>query len=215
MPILAKLGRTKPDLVEFASGFWDLRHFSAVDQRYGQPFHHELSEERLEWYTDRLVQAFSDLGTLFPHAKLLWRPLYTITTADWAAPARSIALERLANRVVTALNASPDAAAVKAALFRGISGRTAGKKAGEARREIGGGGGSSRDLKGITTGFLNRVYERIGSKERLEVFTPAFAKRASLHGRLAIDPWTSIVRGQEPLASNPGGYVWADIILYE
>lgn len=155
------------------------------------------------------------MGTLFPHAKLLWRPLYTITTADWAAPARSIALERLANRVVTALNASPDAAAVKAALFRGISGRTAGKKAGEARREIGGGGGSSRDLKGITTGFLNRVYERIGSKERLEVFTPAFAKRASLHGRLAIDPWTSIVRGQEPLASNPGGYVWADIILYE
>lgn len=212
LPILAKLGRTKPDLVEFASGFWDLRHFSAVDQRYGQPFDHELLEDRLEWYTDRLVQALSDLGTLFPHAKLLWRPLYTINTADWAAPARSIALERLANRVVMALNAFPDAAAVKAALFRAISGRTEGKKAGEVRREI---GGSSRDLKGITTGFLNRVHERIGSKERVEVFTPAVARRASLHGRLAIDPWTSIVRGQEPLASNPGGYVWADIILYE
>ncbi|GAA5880590.1 hypothetical protein JCM3774_004745 [Rhodotorula dairenensis] len=208
LPILSKLGRTSPDLVEFASGFWDLRHFAAVDGRYGQPLDRELSPDRLEWYTDRLVQAFSDLGALFPRAKLFWRPVYTITTADWAAPTRSIALERLASRIVTALNTSPDAVAVKADLLRAISSRTKGKDS--QRSAI-----QARGLDSVTTHFLNRMHERIGSKERLEVTAPASWTRASLQGRLEVDPWNSVVRGQEPLDTNPGGYVWSDIMLYK
>lgn len=196
-------------MVEFASGFWDLRHWAAVDERYGQPLDRELSPDRLEWYTERLVQALWDLGALFPKAKLLWRPVYTITTADWAAPTRSIALERLANRIVTALNTSPDAVAVKADLLRAISGRTAGNKDSKE------GGIGTRSLDRVTTHFLNRVHERIGSKQRIEVTAPASSKRSTLRGRLEIDPWNSVVRGREPLDTNPGGYVWADIMLYK
>ncbi|GAA5985228.1 hypothetical protein JCM10908_002576 [Rhodotorula pacifica] len=216
LPILAKLGRTSPDLVEFASGFWDLRHFAAVDRHYGLPVERELSPERLEWYTDRLVQAFSDIGALFPKARLLWRPLFSLTFADWAAPVRSIALERLAARTVTALNVTDDAEAVKTNLLRAISGRPAGKERARGlfvkRRDTP--APEARSLPGFKADFLNRVHERIGDPGRLP--TPSRnAQPVSLRGRLEIDPWPSIIRGREPLEANPGGYVWVDVFLYE
>ncbi|BGP55604.1 hypothetical protein JCM8202v2_003209 [Rhodotorula sphaerocarpa] len=216
LPLLDRLGRPRPDFIEFASGFWDLRHFAALDGRAGQPLSGELSTERLVWYLQRLVQAFSDLSVLFPRTRINWRPLYDAPEYDWAHPVRSAALERLARQTIKALNKAQDVATAEQALLRALGAPARPGRAGRARPN--GPRRSDRtsvrpQRRSITkAGFLNQVKERIGSSDRVQ--DRELSGHADLRGLLSVSEWSSVMRGRDMLAT-PGGYVWGDMMLYE
>lgn len=104
-PLLHSLER-KPDLIEFSSGFWDLRHFAAIDHATGQPTNSDLTEQRLEWYSTRLRQALVDLSRSFPNTHFLWRALLQTPNYEATAFSRVAALDQLSRVVVSELNRS-------------------------------------------------------------------------------------------------------------
>lgn len=215
-----RLERPKPDLVEFASGFWDLRHFAAIDGRFGLPLDTEVSEERLFWYARRLIQAFSDIATLFPSTLILWRPLYTTPQFGWAHPVRAAVIEQLARQAVTALNESSSFAAAEASLLRGLreGSSGAGERDRTARPRRSGKAFAGRlksPEKGSKAGFLKLVKERIGTWDRLHNAQQPAGSGKSIRGLLRINEWSTVLRGRERLEANPGSFVWADILLFE
>lgn len=89
----------------------------------------------------------------------------------------------------------------------GLSGRSA------SRRPV-------KDRMSSKAPFLNRVKERIGSKERVKDVRLG-DDDTSLRGMVRVDEWGALMRGQEHTMNNvhtpslPGGYLWGDIMLYE
>ncbi|GAA6060106.1 hypothetical protein JCM10212_003514 [Sporobolomyces blumeae] len=222
LPILDSLNRTRPDLIEFSSGFWDLRHFTALDELAGIDPWTELTADRLSWYSERLTRAFADLADVFPQTPLLWRSMHQTPEYANTPPARVAALDALSRKVVAYLNESRTVGDAKARLdlllwsdssdsFEDKRGIRNGDE--RPRRKTFKNRGNSRAR------FLNKVKERIGSTERVRDF--AFGNyESSLKGMITIDEWGTLMRGQEHSMNKvhtpplPGGYLWGDVMLY-
>ncbi|GAA5996508.1 uncharacterized protein JCM10292_003016 [Rhodotorula paludigena] len=251
LPLLDSLNRTRPDLIEFSTGFWDLRHFAALDELAGKDRYGELSTERLAWYSARLTHAFADLGSAFPGAPILWRTLHQTPNFNQTSPARVAALDQISRKVAATLNEVSTRAEAEQRLDEIFhfnhrsehhSSRGGGKNAGapsaahtamleeraRVERSLVGGGLSGRsasrrpvkDRMSSKAPFLNRVKERIGSKERVKDVRLG-DDDTSLRGMVRVDEWGALMRGQEHTMNNvhtpslPGGYLWGDIMLYE
>ncbi|GAA5901768.1 hypothetical protein JCM5296_005401 [Sporobolomyces johnsonii] len=223
LPLLDSLNRTRPDLIEFSSSFWDLRHFTALDELAGSDPYAELSTTRLSWYSDRLTRAFSDLGAVFPNTPLLWRTMHQTPHYNQTPPVRVVALDGLSRKIVNALNDARTTADAKAKLGLLVqphhqttpllerASRRATRE-GRSRRK------TFRDRGSSQAPFLNRVKSRIGSSERVHDVVLG-DDDTSLKGRIRVDEWGALMRGHTmdkvhtpPL---PGGYIWGDLMLYE
>lgn len=234
IPLLDSLKRTEPDLIEFSSGFWDLRHFAALDELAGNDPRDELSTERLSWYSSRLTRALADLGSAFPNTPLLWRTLHQTPDYQQTSPARVAALDQISRKVAAALNEATDRAEAEERLEHvfhftvrnhergpGVGGREQVHLSKPSPRER-----VERARPVIKNGrigkarFLNRVKERIGSKERVKEVQLS-TDETSLRGRVRVDEWGALMRGQEHTMEKihtpplPGGYLWGDIMLFE
>ncbi|GAA6016717.1 hypothetical protein JCM11491_000217 [Sporobolomyces phaffii] len=223
LPILDSLNRTQPDLIEFSTGFWDLRHFTALDEQEGVDPFTELSSERLTWYSERLTRAFADLADVFPRTPLLWRALHQTPEHKGTPPARVAALDALGRKVVAFLNTSPtvgDARDKIAELIeteesdsRPVKRHGNGARVGGMRRK------TYRERGSSKARFLNKVKQRIGSSERLHdvIFG---SDSTTLKGMITVDEWGTLMRGQEHLMNKihtpslPGGYLWGDMMLF-
>ncbi|GAA5984878.1 hypothetical protein JCM11641_005449 [Rhodosporidiobolus odoratus] len=229
VPLLDSLKRPHPDLIEFSSGFWDLRHFAALDEMTGKDPYYELSTERLAWYSGRLTHALADLGAVFPNTPLLWRTLHHTPKFNQTSPARVAALDQLSRKVVSALNEARNRAEAseqigllvqQPAVMRDRDLIEREKK--EALLTARGRPGRKpfRDRQSSKTPFLNRVNQRIGSSERVKDVVLG-SDETSLRGLIRVDEWGALMRGQEHTMNNvftpplPGGYIWGDIMLAE
>lgn len=221
-------------MIEFSSGFWDLRHFAALDELAGNDPRDELSTERLSWYSSRLTRALADLGSAFPNTPLLWRTLHQTPDYQQTSPARVAALDQISRKVAAALNEATDRAEAEERLEHvfhftvrnhergpGVGGREQVHLSKPSPRER-----VERARPVIKNGrigkarFLNRVKERIGSKERVKEVQLS-TDETSLRGRVRVDEWGALMRGQEHTMEKihtpplPGGYLWGDIMLFE
>jgi len=232
MPLLDSLKRTKPDLIEFSSGFWDLRHFAALDELSGADPHDELSPERLSWYSTRLTRALADLGSAFPDTPLLWRTLHQTPDFKQTSPARVAALDQISRKVAHALNEAAHRAEAEENLEHVFhftvrehernhpvaAPQVHMSKPSPRARERADRARPNRRLGKAR--FLNRVKERIGSKERVKEVQLS-SDETSLRGRVRVDEWGALMRGQEHTMEKintpplPGGYLWGDIMLFE
>ncbi|KAM0791362.1 hypothetical protein ACM66B_005827 [Microbotryomycetes sp. NB124-2] len=241
-PLLRSLGRS-PDLIEFSSGFWDLRHFASSDRATGHDITSDLTDERLEWYSTRLINALRDLGRAFPDTPFLWRSLLHTPKFDDTPYSRVAALDQLGRQIVRQLNKSG-----KVSLGDNHEGH---KRAKSKSLRVAASGWSSRSqkrrhvarslslpLKKASSGagshlearhddsqvqFLRQVKERIGERnDYLMTNSMRNSKdHASLKNRLAIDEWGHLMLSQQHLIDVvntgplPGGYLWGDIMLFE
>lgn len=181
LPLLHSLNR-KPDLIEFSSGFWDLRHLTQLDERAGRDPFSDLNSDRLEWYSSRLHQAFNDLGAAFPGVPLLWRALHQTPKFSNTPYARVAALDQLSRKVVRDLNLAKR----YEKLIGGAEGHVVVPSA--AARKI-------KGLKGVHAGrqgFLNQVKGRIGKIDEVEQFHVA-SEEANLKGLIHVDEWGSLM----------------------
>ncbi|BGO91602.1 hypothetical protein NBRC10512_008049 [Rhodotorula toruloides] len=233
LPLLDSLNRTKPDMIEFSSGFWDLRHFAALDELAGKDVFSELTTERLAWYSSRLVHALADLSSVFPDTPLLWRTLHHTPKFNETSPARVAALDQLSRKVVTALNEARNRAGAEERLDLLVQHRyeeaqaallVERSEAGRRVRPTGRRKKTFKDRMSNKAPFLNRVKERIGSKDRIKDVNLS-TDETSLRGLLRFDEWGALMRGQEHTMVHegnavytpplPGGYVWGDLMLFE
>ncbi|GAA5931754.1 hypothetical protein JCM3775_000034 [Rhodotorula graminis] len=237
MPLLDSLKRTKPDLIEVSSGFWDLRHFAALDELSGTDPHDELSPERLSWYSTRLTRALADLGSAFPDTPLLWRTLHQTPDFKQTSPARVAALDQISRKVAAALNEAAHRAEAEEQLEHvfHFAVRDHEHRAQAAVQQVHMHKPSPRERAAADrvrpapvrpnrrlgkARFLNRVKERIGSKERVKEVQLS-TDETSLRGRVRVDEWGALMRGQEHTMEKintpplPGGYLWGDIMLFE
>ncbi|GAA6040237.1 hypothetical protein JCM8097_004199 [Rhodosporidiobolus ruineniae] len=232
LPLLDSLNRPHPDLIEFSSGFWDLRHFASLDMLAGQDPYRELSNERLAWYTGRLTHALADVGAVFPHTLVLWRTLHHTPKFNQTSPARVAALDQLSRKVVSALNEARNRAEARRRLDSIVHLQAGGSRdrflvereaadsehlATLGRRARGKAVPGRQSSKAP---FLNRVKQRIGSSERVKEVALG-NDETSMRGLLRVDEWGSLMRGQEATMENihtpplPGGYLWGDMMLFE
>ncbi|KAI5480771.1 hypothetical protein MNV49_007177 [Pseudohyphozyma bogoriensis] len=205
-PLLASLKRT-PDLVEFSSGFWDLRHFTALDKQQNIDPFSALAVDRLQWYSDRLTKALTEVSQQFPDTPLLWRALHHPPKSTNMPFSRVAALDQLGRKVVANLNKSKVRGGSAIPLPPLVLEEEFGREA-VLRKE--------RDSTHAP--FLNRVKERIG-KVGDQVEVPHADELSATPIR--IDEWGSLMLGQEHLMKGvdtpplPGGYLWGDIMLFE
>ncbi|GAA6001300.1 hypothetical protein JCM10207_006597 [Rhodosporidiobolus poonsookiae] len=228
LPLLDSLKRPHPDLIEFSSGFWDLRHFAALDELSNQDPYGELSTERLAWYSGRLTHALADVGAVFPNTPLLWRTLHHTPKFNQTSPARVAALDQLSRTVVSALNEARNRAEArhKLELLVQQPGGTRDRYLVEREKAEAAASAQSwrkKPFKGRQSSkvpFLNRVKQRIGSSERLKDVVLG-NDETSLRGLIRVDEWGALMRGQEHTMNNvftpplPGGYLWGDMMLAE
>lgn len=220
-------------MIEFSSGFWDLRHFAALDELAGKDVFSELTTERLAWYSSRLVHALADLSSVFPDTPLLWRTLHHTPKFNETSPARVAALDQLSRKVVTALNEARNRAGAEERLDLLVQHRyeeaqaallVERSEAGRRVRPTGRRKKTFKDRMSNKAPFLNRVKERIGSKDRIKDVNLS-TDETSLRGLLRFDEWGALMRGQEHTMVHegnavytpplPGGYVWGDLMLFE
>lgn len=172
LPILNSLDRTHPDLVEFSSGFWDLRHFTALDELAGLDPFSDLNSDRLEWYSSRLHQAFNDLGSTFPKTPLLWRSLHHTPKFANTPYSRVAALDQLSRKVVKDLNLAK-------------------------RRESLDGSASATKIKGFKgqhrEDFIGRVKGRIGKDAQKVQQAHLGEDEVQLKGLVRVDEWGSLM----------------------
>ncbi|GAA5820165.1 hypothetical protein JCM11251_005511 [Rhodosporidiobolus azoricus] len=235
IPLLDSLKRPHPDLIEFSSGFWDLRHFAALDELSNTDPYGELSASRLAWYSGRLTHALADLGAVFPHTPLLWRTLHHTPKFNQTSPARVAALDQLSRKVVSALNEARNRAEARHRIELLVQ-QPGGSRdsylvdrleAEAAKTSSGSRWGPKKKTQAMSAGrksskapFLNRVKERIGSKDRVKDVVLG-NDETSLKGLIRVDEWGALMRGQEHTMNNvftpalPGGYIWGDIMLME
>ncbi|GAA5850379.1 hypothetical protein JCM8547_001853 [Rhodosporidiobolus lusitaniae] len=229
LPLLDSLKRPHPDIIEFSSGFWDLRHFAALDELAGQDPYGELSTERLAWYSGRLTHAIADVSAVFPNTPLLWRTLHHTPKFAQTSPARVAALDQLSRKVVAAMNDARDRAEARQRielLVQQPGGSRDRYLVEREKREAAVSTGSRRvrkpfkDRHSSKVPFLNRVKQRIGSSERVKDIVLS-NDQTSLRGLVRIDEWGALMRGQEHTMDGiftpplPGGFLWGDILLFE
>lgn len=206
LPLLESLKRPHPDLIEFSSGFWDLRHFAALDELAGQDPYGELSTERLAWYSGRLTHALADVGAVFPNTPLLWRTLHHTPKFAQTSPARVAALDQLSRKVVAAMNEARDRAEaahrVELLVQPGANGdhylveREKADAVTSVSSSSGGGRRAARkpfrDRKSSKVSFVNRVKQRIGSSERVKDYVLG-NDQTSLRGLIRVNEWGALM----------------------
>ncbi|KNZ52150.1 hypothetical protein VP01_3672g1 [Puccinia sorghi] len=119
MPVLENLASqsnnaliTKPDLIEMCSGYWDLRQWSEEDRillqqrsrtTISNPYEFkigfgDLSQDRLDWWTERQEKAIRFVADTFPHPQtpILWRALHHTQSHHWVAFDRINQIDQLA-----------------------------------------------------------------------------------------------------------------------
>lgn len=191
LPVLDSLNRTQPDLIEFSTGFWDLRHFTALDKLSGQDPSLELSPEQLSWYSERLTRAFADLADAFPHTPLLWRTMHQTPEFVDTPAARVAALDALSRQIVKLLNGAETVGEARVkidSLMEPIesSSMNRSRHEGRSRRK------SFRDRANSKARFLNKVKQRIGSTERMH--DVVFGNEdTSLKQMITVDEWGTLM----------------------
>ncbi|GAA5959159.1 hypothetical protein JCM3765_005091 [Sporobolomyces pararoseus] len=216
LPILDTLNRTQPDLIEFSTGLWDLRHFTAIDEIEKVDPHAELSSDRLTWYSERLTRAFADLADVFPHTPLLWRAMYQSQEGKESLPARVAALDALSRKIVKYLNESASVGEAKEKIVQLIDSEDGTRQMKRYGNVDGGKMRANFRNRGRSKAhFLNKVKQRIGSSERIHEIVFG-SDSTTLRGKITIDEWATLLRGQEHSVNDslPGGYLWADMMLF-
>lgn len=213
LPLLHTLNRTSPDLIEFSTGFWDLRHFTAVDTLLSADPLSELTTERLHWYSTRLTRSLVSIGATFPTVPLLWRSLHQPSKDDATPFSRVAALDQLGRKVVSNLNLARSRREAEVPSLVVQSKRPA---AGRSRPAM--------ERASTHAPFLDRVKGRIepgsGGKEVVGG-RGGKSKAGNGVGEVRIDEWGALMLGQEHLMNGehtpalPGGYLWGDIMLFE
>lgn len=193
LPILDTLNRTRPDLIEFSTGFWDLRHFAALDDAAKVDPFGELSTQRLTWFGERLTRAFADLADAFPHTPLLWRSIHQIPEQEASSPARVAALDALSRKIIAFLNDSPTVGDARDRIAQVIDTDESLTSSVLKRHESGARTRTPfRDRGSGRAKFLNKVKSRIGSSDRMHdvVFG---SDSTTLKGKITIDEWTTLM----------------------
>lgn len=180
LPILRSLDRPRPDLIEFSSGFWDLRHFTALDELRGTDPFTDLDSERLEWYAERLHQAFQDLGSAFPKTPLMWRALHHTPKFANTPYARVAALDQLSRMVVRDLNLAKK---------REKLGQHGASPSSGSSKKIKG----AKGFKASKGAFIDRVKRRIGKGGQKIEQIALGAEEANLKGMIRVDEWGSLM----------------------
>lgn len=142
----------------------------------------DLDSERLEWYAERLHQAFQDLGRAFPKTPLMWRALHHTPKFANTPYSRVAALDQLSRMVVRDLNLA------------------------KKREKLGHHGaspsaGSSKKNKGVKgfkaseghEAFIDRVKGRIGKGGQKIEQIALGAEEANLKGMIRVDEWGSLM----------------------
>ncbi|ORY89411.1 hypothetical protein BCR35DRAFT_262402 [Leucosporidium creatinivorum] len=210
LPILRSLDRTHPDLIEFSSGFWDLRHFTALDEVANLDPFSDLTSDRLEWYASRLHQAFQDLGSAFPKTPLMWRALHHTPKFANTPYSRVAALDNLSRMIVRDLNLAKKREKLE---VHGTSPSAGSKKSKSVKSFFKGAEGHEA--------FIDRVKGRIGKGGQKIEQIALGAEEANLKGMIRVDEWGSLMLGQQHLMNNvhtpplPGGFIWGDLMLFE
>ncbi|KAM0753119.1 hypothetical protein T439DRAFT_311789 [Meredithblackwellia eburnea MCA 4105] len=211
-PLLKSLNRTSPDLVEFSSGFWDLRHFTALDERAQKDPFGELSNERLQWYSHRLSNSLMDVGAMFPGVPLLWRSMHQPPRAQETPFSRVAALDQLGRKIVANLNKVRRRSGSRTLALPPVVSASQGGSKGKA---------IANDRDSTHEPFLNRVKQRIGAPVAHHDQAASSDTQKVVMGEIRIDEWGALMLGQEHLMNGmhtpplPGGYVWGDVLLYE
>ncbi|EGG08822.1 uncharacterized protein MELLADRAFT_84382 [Melampsora larici-populina 98AG31] len=96
----------KPDLIEMASGFWDLRQWGEEDfeeseeepNSYSPIAFTDLDQGRLNWWSTRMKRAVRFVSQNFPENQtpILWRSLHHTQRHYWVAFNRVFQLDQLA-----------------------------------------------------------------------------------------------------------------------
>lgn len=197
LPLLSALHRPKLDLIEFSSGFWDLRHFTALDEQANLDPFSDLTSDRLDWYQSRLTATFHELASTFPHVPLLWRALHQTPKFANTPFSRVAALDQLSRKVVKDLNLArrKSAAAGKSADASRASRIKAALRPRPGHKDDGSGGEDNVE-------FLDRVKGRIGkeAKKRMEQVRLSRAGQEQqpssgelLKGMIRVDEWGSLM----------------------
>lgn len=218
IPLLSNLGRGKPDLVEFSSAYWELRHFEALDKQRGRDAFSELSSERMQWYATRLRDALELVIGAFPESQLLWRALHQTPKSESTPYARVAALDHLSRNVVEDVNLRRSRGATLSAADK-LSSRALlavswqDKPAAHPTFHD-----TLRARPSTRTAFLNRVKGRMGLPlvpNELEHIP------RQQHKDIRIDEWGALMFGQQHLLNDihtpplPGGFLWSDVLLWE
>ena len=188
-PLVAQLRaqgrRSAPDFVELSSGAWDLARWAEQDLATGADPAAPLGADRVTWYRFRAGQAMDRVRAAFPEAKAL-----TWRTQHYPL---SDARERVyfADKI---LSPKTEAAA----------------------------GGASHPPH-----FAHpRIAQLDAAVRSLVLPSPASAGsvvlKAAPHGEFRLNRWGELLKGHEAHQKDrlhgdplPGGYVWADVMLYE
>ncbi|GAA6022874.1 hypothetical protein JCM11491_007027 [Sporobolomyces phaffii] len=186
--------RSAPDYVEITSGTWDLARWAEQDVLAQRPTEQALSQDRLTWYRFRVGQMMDKVRTAFPEAKAkVWRSLHYPT-------------DQVAEYDYFMDKINP---------------------------------GSSNGSRGATEppSFSHNRIHQLDQAVRSLVL-PSSGPLASLdplaqddddaagtdvpHPEFRINEWGTLLKGHEAHQKDrlhgdplPGGYVWADVMLYE
>ncbi|POW00473.1 hypothetical protein PSTT_13103 [Puccinia striiformis] len=103
---------TKPDLIEMASGYWDLRQWAEEDKKIEEKRQRkkilypsqegigfgDLDQTRLDWWTERQKKAIRHISNVFPEPQtpILWRTLHHTQPHHWVGYDRVNQIDQLA-----------------------------------------------------------------------------------------------------------------------
>lgn len=195
VPLLSLLART-PDLIEFSSGTYDLRHFTMMDNLTGASPHSELDRDRLEWYSDRLTKALASLRKAFPHTPILWRGLFR--ESDSVGLGRITNLERLARKVVKDINIGLKVKNLRFSFETQVKNNLPKRKPLRQPKEI------NHDI------FLDRVNERIRG-EKINHSEEDISRLVL--APIRVNEWGTLMLGSEN--GLGASSLWSEILLWE
>ncbi|GAA5979680.1 hypothetical protein JCM5350_003810 [Sporobolomyces pararoseus] len=182
--------RSAPDYVEITSGTWDLARWAEQDILAQRPTEQALSQDRLTWYRFRVGQMMDKVRNAFPEAKAkVWRSLHYPT----------------------------DQVAEYDYFMDKINPRTSNGSRGASEPPS----FSHNRIHQLDQAVRSLVLPSSTSTSSLDPL-PTDEETDIPHPEFRINEWGTLLKGHEAHQKDrlhgdplPGGYVWADIMLYE
>ncbi|BGO91817.1 hypothetical protein NBRC10512_007614 [Rhodotorula toruloides] len=198
-PLIANIraeGRpTAPDYVEVTSGMWDLARWAEQDIVAGKSTEELLSQDRLTWYRFRVGQMMDKVRAAFPNAKAkVWRtphyPLDQVAEFDYF-------LDKISSRAANASRVSDPP-------------YFAHSRVQQIDRAV-----RSLVLPHSSVDSSSPASSRASPSASVDDFDVP-------HPEFRLNEWGTLLKGHQAHQLDrlhgdplPGGYVWADIMLYE
>ncbi|GAA5913638.1 uncharacterized protein JCM6883_004033 [Sporobolomyces salmoneus] len=183
--------RSAPDYVEITSGTWDLARWAEQDVLAQRPTEQALSQDRLTWYRFRVGQMMDKVRNAFPEAKAkVWRSLHypTDQVAEY-----DYFMDKINPRTSDNSRGATEPPSFSHNRIHQLD-------------------QAVRSLVLPSSSSATSSVDSASSDEETDIPHPEFR----------INEWGTLLKGHEAHQKDrlhgdplPGGYVWADVMLYE